>query len=202
MVDKVTRTDLGHPDPRFEGPAETGIERAQKVLMFWTKVGPDGWFARNDQTDRLFRDQFIDLHFAAARGQCMHWLDDAQAGLALILLLDQFPRNVFRDTAHMFATDPLARTVADRFIERGHMDNLDVALRLFVCLPFSHSESMHDQDRAIALHETYIQGDMYWPRHHRQIIKQFGRFPHRNASLGRHTTPEEQEFMEQGGFQG
>jgi len=178
------------------------LQQAHRVMQFWRDLGKEGWFAKNDKVDRQFRDLFYTLHFAAARGECEHWSAKPDAGLALILLLDQFPRNVFRQTAHMFATDPLARHYARRFIDDGHIDHIDADLRLFACLPFVHSEAPADHDYAISLYERYAPDSLEWARHHRSIITRFGRFPHRNVSLGRATTPEEQQFLEDGGFTG
>lgn len=177
-------------------------DRARDVIDFWREVGPQGWFVRNAAVDQRFRDMFYDLHFAAARRQCEHWITQPESGLALILLLDQFPRNVFRDTAHMFATDPLARHYARRFLDQGFIDQIDAELRLFICVPFVHSEALSDHDYALTLYQHHAAGSMEWAEHHRSIIVRFGRFPHRNDSLGRITTPEEQQFLDDGGFLG
>lgn len=178
------------------------LDQARAVIAFWQELGSGGWFAKNDAVDQRFRDLFYDLHFAAARRHCEHWLDDPEAGLALVLLLDQFPRNVFRGTGHMFATDPLARHYARQLVESGHIDQIDAELRLFVCLPFVHSEALLDQDYALKLYERHAPDAMGWAENHRSIIVRFGRFPHRNACLGRATTPQEQQFLDEGGFSG
>lgn len=181
---------------------DTSIACAHDTLAFWESVGPRGWFEKNDDVDRLFRERCLDRHFAAARRQCEHWMDDAQAGLALIVLLDQFPRNVFRGTAHMFATDSLARHYARRYIDSGLIGQVAAELRLLACLPFVHSESIGDQDYAIALYGRHAPDNLDWAKHHRSIIERFGRFPHRNYVLGRDTTPDEQAFLDAGGFTG
>lgn len=181
---------------------DTSIARAQKVIAFWREVGPKGWFATNPDIDVQFCEQFSDLHFAAARGQCDHWLSHAEAGLALIILLDQYPRNVFRGTAHMFATDPRARMLAEEYIKNGLIEHLDAELRLFACLPFVHSENIADHDYALDLYQKYAPDSVEWAQHHRSIISQYGRFPHRNSALGRSTTLAEQRFLDQGGFRG
>lgn len=183
-------------------PEKPSPERAREVVEFWREVGPQGWFVRNDAVDQRFRDMFYDLHFAAACRQCDHWITQPESGLALILLLDQFPRNVFRDTAHMFATDPLARHYARRFLDHGLIDQIDAELRLFICVPFLHSEALSDQDYALTLYQNHATDSLKWAEHHRSIIVRFGRFPHRNGSLGRMTTPEEQQFLDDGGFLG
>jgi len=178
------------------------VDLAQDVITFWRDVGKEGWFAKNDAVDQRFRDLFYDLHFSAARRECEHWIAQPYPGLALILLLDQFPRNVFRQTAHMFATDPLARHYAKRFIDDGLVDQLDNELRLFACLPFVHSENLSDHDYALKLYQRYAPGNLGWAQNHRSIVSRFGCFPHRNASLGRATTPEQQAFLDEGGFAG
>lgn len=188
---------LGRP-----GEIDTSLDRARHLIQFWQELGPEGWFDKNDEVDRRFCDLCCDLHFAAARRECEHWVNDAEGGLALLILLDQFPRNVFRGTGHMFATDPLARHYARRYIDTGLVEHIDPALRLFVCLPFAHSEALDDQNLAVALYQQYAPENLHWAEHHRDIIKRFGRFPHRNASLGRPTTPEEQAFLDGGGFTG
>ena len=119
---------------------------------------------------------------------------------ALVLLLDQFPRNAFRDTVRMYATDPMARDVANAAIERGYDNLVDPQLRFFFYLPFAHSESLADQDRSVELHERIA-----FTEHaigHRDIVKRFGRFPHRNGILGRPSTAEELAFLKEGGFGG
>ncbi|MFL5181920.1 MAG: DUF924 family protein, partial [Microvirga sp.] len=124
--------------------------------------------------------------------------------LALCLLLDQFPRNMFRGTRRAYRTDPVAVDVADRAIERKHDQAVAPELRRFFYLPFSHSEDPTDQERAVALADAL--GDpetAKWARHHRDIVARFGRFPHRNAILGRESTPEEAAFLaEEGAFKG
>src|SRR5690554_4714288 len=106
-------------------PEEPSFDQARDVIEFWRDVGSEGWFAKSDAVDQQFSERFYDLHFAAARRQCEHWATQPESNLTLILLLDQFPRNVFRDTAHMFATDPLACHYARRFLDSGHIRQID-----------------------------------------------------------------------------
>ncbi len=170
------------------------------IVAFWRDAGPAAWFARDDAFDDQLRARFLDEHFAAARREREALLDDADGALALILLLDQVPRNVFRDSAHAFATDPLAREYADRAIAAGFDQQVDSALRIFVYLPFEHSEAMADQDRTVALCEAL--GDATYLKYahaHRDAILRFGRFPHRNRALARISTPEEQAWLDAGG---
>ncbi|HEY4582532.1 MAG TPA: DUF924 family protein [Lysobacter sp.] len=176
---------------------------AAAVVAFWREAGPAKWFARDDAFDARCRD-FLDLHFAAARRELDAWRDDAEGALALLILLDQIPRNVFRGSAHAYATDPLARFIADAAIDAGFDGATEEALRVFFYLPFEHSESLDDQRRSLGLHRerlTTPEADA-WARLHLDIIERFGRFPHRNAALGRATTPAEREFLDSGGFAG
>jgi uncharacterized protein (DUF924 family) len=172
------------------------------VCGFWREAGPDRWFAKDAAFDAAFRERFQDTHFAAARRELDAWVDSAEGALALMILLDQFPRNVFRGTAHMYATDPLARYFANRAIARGLDQQLEPEVRSFLYLPLNHSEVLADQERAVALYTALGGDDTKWAIMHRDIIARFGRFPHRNPVLGRATTGEEQAFLDGGGFSG
>lgn len=173
------------------------------ILTFWRAAGPQKWFNKSTAFDEQIRLRFEPTHHAAARGQYAHWEQSADGALALIIVLDQFPRNLYRGSAHAFATDPLARAVARLSLEAGYHLEVDPELKSFFFLPFEHSEDLADQDRAIALYEAAGDEDgLKWSRLHRDIIARFGRFPHRNASFGRVTTPEEQAFLDEGGFAG
>lgn len=170
------------------------------IVAFWRAAGPAMWFAKDDGFDAELRARFLDDHFAAAQREHEALLGDADGALALMLLLDQLPRNVFRDSAHAFATDPLAREYAGRAIAAGHDQRVDPALRIFFYLPFEHSEDLADQDLAVALFETL--GDAHYLQYaeaHRDVIRRFGRFPHRNRALARIDTPEEQAWLDAGG---
>lgn len=171
------------------------------VIGFWRDAGSQRWFAKNADFDREFTERFVDAHMAAARRELDRWQDTPDGALALLILLDQFPRNAYRSTAHMFATDALALSLARDGVERGHDQAIESALRVFCYLPFEHSEAMADQDRAVALCDA-LRGHDEYAHLHRDIIRRFGRFPHRNAALGRKTTAEEQAFLDAGGFAG
>lgn len=174
-----------------------------EIVAFWVEAGPDKWFAKDDAFDAAFHDRFRADHLAAARRERDDWIGAPDGALALCLLLDQFPRNCFRDTGHAFATDPLARLFARRAVEAGHDQALDEPLRPFIYLPFQHSEDLADQRQSLALFGALTAPDAdKWARHHHDIIARFGRFPHRNKALGRVTTPEEAAFLAADGFTG
>jgi uncharacterized protein (DUF924 family) len=173
------------------------------VIGFWRSAGPQKWFKKAVAFDEAVRLKFEPVHHAAARGEYDAWAASPDGALALLILLDQFPRNLFRNSAHAFATDPKARCIARSAIEAGFDREVEPILRNFFYLPFEHSEDLTDQDYGLALTtEAGIEDDIKWSAIHRDIIARFGRFPHRNACLGRVTTPEEQEFLDEGGFAG
>jgi uncharacterized protein (DUF924 family) len=173
------------------------------ILAFWVQAGEKAWFSKDPAFDQAIRSRFEAAHFAAARGALEVWDTNATGALALVLLLDQFPRNMYRDTAHAFATDPLARKIARRAVAAAFDKVCDPRLRYFFYLPFEHSENVVDQAFGIRLYEALGDAELLkWARIHADIIAKFGRFPHRNACLGRTTTPEEQTFLNQGGFAG
>jgi uncharacterized protein (DUF924 family) len=175
---------------------------AQDVLSFWTSAGPKMWFAKDAAFDLAFRDRFIASHNAAASGGLNQWAATAPGALALVLLLDQFPRNAFRDTPRMYATDRQARVVADIAIAAGHDHATDPVLRMFFYLPFAHSEDAGDQDRSVVLFRHLPPPGPEHSERHRDIIRRFGRFPHRNAILGRKTSPKEAAYLKSGGYAG
>lgn len=178
-------------------------DEARRVVAFWREAGPARWFTRDAAFDAECETRFLETHLRAARGELDEWMHDAPGALALVLLVDQIPRNVFRGSAHAWATDGLARRHADRALAAGFDEAVDPALRVFFYLPFVHSESLADHERALELHRRLPGPDAdRWARHHHAIIERFGRFPHRNALLGRETTPEEQAFLAGGGFTG
>jgi len=180
----------------------TAPATAQDVVAFWREAGPEKWFLKDDRFDADFRARFLDLHFAAARRELDHLAQTAEGNLALMILLDQFPRNCFRGTGHMYATDPLARSFARRAVTAGLDMEIEVPTRVFFYLPFSHSEIL--ADHAIAIEGNAALGGKYLEHAigHRDIVQRFGRFPHRNRILCRDTTPEEQAFIDGGGFAG
>jgi uncharacterized protein (DUF924 family) len=176
---------------------------ADEIVSFWRTAGPDRWFKKDAGFDEELRQRFLKTHEAAAAGKLTDWEQSAQGALALLILLDQFPRNMFRGDARAFATDPLARAVAAGAIVRGFDSQVPPDMRGFFYLPFQHSEDLADQERSIAFYKAI--GDvenLKWAELHADVIRRFGRFPHRNSVLGRTTTPEEQAFLDGGGFAG
>ncbi len=172
------------------------------VLDFWRDAGPQKWFRKDEAFDADFRARFLEAHEAAAAGALDAWGSSADGALALAILLDQFPRNAFRGTARVYATDAQARRVADAAIARGDDLRVDPELRRFFYLPFMHSESLADQDRSVALNAPLGGEAQRYAEHHRDIVARFGRFPHRNEILGRESSPEERAFISSGGFSG
>lgn len=175
-----------------------------EVLDFWLgTVGPEGWYAGGADLDALCRDGFLDLWQAAKDGGLEHWVDGTVGTLAYLILTDQIPRNMHRGTAEAFATDPLALAAARRAVDEGWDLGAPEPERQFFYMPFEHSEHGSDQARAIRLMAERLPSDpdmLLHARAHAEIITRFGRFPTRNAALGRETTPEEAQFLAEGGY--
>ena len=190
----------GRDHQRCAGQTEPATPK--EVVAFWQDAGPTLWFAKDPAFDRRFREAFLGAHEMAARGEFNGWQTVPNGALALILLLDQFPRNAFRGTPRMYTTDADARRIAAATVARSLDRRLSKQLRIFVYLPFSHSEDIADQDRSVTLYRQLGEVAVSIPERHRDIIRRFGRFPHRNLILGRDTTAREQEFLDCGGFAG
>lgn len=169
------------------------------VIDFWLDAGPERWFSHDELFDQDFHQRFEAAHLDAARRGLEDWLGDANGALALVILLDQFPRNCFRKTAHAYATDPLARHYATRAIASGFDEQVHPQLRAFFYMPFMHSEDLADQDRTVELMQPLGPELLQHALDHRETIRSFGRFPHRNHELARHSTPEEQAYLDAGG---
>jgi uncharacterized protein (DUF924 family) len=187
---------------RLAHVGQIGAAEALAVVNFWRAAGPDLWFAKDPGFDREFRERFLSWHEAAAAGRLGRWQTSDIGALALVLLLDQFPRNAFRGTPRMYSTDAMARNAAAAAIDAGHDHAVAAELQLFFYLPFAHSESLADQDRSVALVRRLGQPHLSHAEGHRDIVRRFGRFPHRNPILGRPMTPDEQRFLDDGGFAG
>lgn len=172
------------------------------IIAFWREAGPERWFAKDEAFDAEIRRRFLAAHEAAARGDLDDWENTPEGALALLILLDQFPRNMFRGSARAFATDAQALAIAGRAIRNGFDSRFDV-MRTFFYLPYQHSEDLADQERGVELYRATGDADgQKWAEVHADIIRRFGRFPHRNRVLGRSTTAEEQAFLDSGGFAG
>ena len=179
------------------------LPSAGDVLVFWRALGPAGWYRKDAAVDAEIRDKFQNLHTAAADGLLHGWESDAPGALGLAITLDQIPRNMYRGSAAAFATDPLARAVSGRAVERGFDRAVADQERIFFYLPLMHSEALADQERCCTLCRSLSDaGLLKYAELHADIIRRFGRFPHRNAVLGRVTTREEQAFLDGGGFSG
>jgi uncharacterized protein (DUF924 family) len=177
------------------------MTQVEEVIAFWREVGPDGWYRGDAALDQKVRARFEGLWRAARDGACADWMGSAEGALALILVLDQFPRNMFRDAPESFATDAAALARAQKAIARGHDCQIAPPLRQFFYLPFMHAESLPAQDQGIDLFAARMPGDnLRHARAHRAVIARFGRFPWRNAALGRVSSPEEQRFLADGGY--
>ena len=177
---------------------------ATQVLRFWFGRERKTWFEKNPAFDADIRRGFLSLYELAAAERLENWKKTPASCLALVLILDQFPRNMFRSGAKAFATDPLARSAARVILDNGWDKAMTPDERIFAYLPFEHSEALADQERCLALMKEIAlfpeTADLpKWAEAHLVIIRRFGRFPHRNAALGRASTPEEAEFLRQPG---
>ena len=174
-----------------------------EVVSFWQEAGPGAWFTKNLAFDALCRERFLEAHERAAAGELAAWEQSPEGALALVILLDQMPRNMFRGDPRTWATDPQALAVAERALAKGFDRQVAHDMQQFFYLPFMHAEDAALQARSLALYEAH--GDpenLAFARHHHDIVVRFGRFPHRNAALGRESTPEELAFLEEDGFRG
>ena len=177
---------------------------AGNVLEFWFRRDRKQWFEKNPALDEEIRARFLPLYETAFKNGLEWWKRAPRSGLALVILLDQFPRNMFRGSAKAFAADPLARDAARVILDNGWDKAMTPDERMFAYLPFEHSESLADQERCLVLMKEIAPfpdtADLpKWAEAHLAIIRRFGRFPHRNAALGRASTPEEVEFLKQPG---
>jgi uncharacterized protein (DUF924 family) len=175
----------------------------EAILDFWRAAGPDRWWKKNNAFDAEVRDRFTYVWEAARNGQLSSWRASDNGALALVIVLDQFPRNIFRHDARAFSTDAMAREVATQAIAGECDHRVEADLRAFMYLPFMHSENLADQERCLALlHRSGDEQNIKYAEEHLKIIRTFGRFPHRNPILGREMKPEEAAFLESGGFAG
>jgi uncharacterized protein (DUF924 family) len=178
--------------------------RAEELVDFWlNEVGETGWYLQDDALDARIRERWLPLWEEARTGALEVWRCTPRATLGLLVLLDQFPRNMFRGDARAFATDAQARRCAKDAILRGFDVRVPLPERQFYYMPLEHSELLPDQDRSVRLMLLAFGRDSEMLRHaraHREVIRRFGRFPYRNAALGRESRPEEVEFLAAGGY--
>jgi uncharacterized protein (DUF924 family) len=180
------------------GPHPAALPSIDDVLEFWF-ADPARWWKKDAAFDAEVRDRFLALHDALCRGDHEDWPETARGALAYVIVLDQLSRNMFRGTARMFESDVRARAAARRAIDRGDDCHSSAEQRSFLYMPLMHSEDLADQDRSVALFAAGPPDYLRYAEQHRDVIRRFGRFPHRNALLGRESTPEEQEFLRQPG---
>ncbi|SFI42696.1 DUF924 family protein [Jannaschia pohangensis] len=175
----------------------------EDVLTFWLEeCEPADWYKSDPKLDATIRTRFGAAWDAARQDKLAHWAVTARGALALLILTDQFSRNMFRGTAQAFATDPLARSVVYGALSRGLDTQIEGAGRQFFYLPLEHSESLQDQSRAVRMILTRMDAPetLLHARAHREVIRRFGRFPFRNDALGRRTSSAEQAFLDSGSY--
>lgn len=175
------------------------ISEAQAVLTFWfEELQPADWFRKSDALDRTIDDRFSELHRAAAACELFSWRESPHGRLAEILVLDQFSRNIFRDTPAAFGSDALALALAQEAVYSGLDQGLSVAEKAFLYMPYMHSESRLIHEQAVSLFsQPGLENNLDFEIRHKQIIDRFGRYPHRNTILGQVSTEEEQTFLQQ-----
>ena len=173
----------------------------EEILNFWFKdCKPEQWFKKNEDFDQMIENRFSSAIENAIAGNLGNWEESETGCLALIILLDQFTRNVFRDTPRAFAGDKRALALSQLCCDKDYLTNPDIQRRQFMLMPMMHSENLAIQDAALPLFKKYASGKDYeYAGKHREIIARFGRFPHRNVILGRKSTNEELEFLKQPG---
>lgn len=173
----------------------------KKILHFWfTELQPSQWWVKDPELDNIIRNRFAEVHQQANRCELYTWRDTPKGRLAEILVLDQFSRNMFRDTPKAFASDSLALALAQEAVSLGIDKQLSNSEKGFIYLPYMHSESVKIHDVAVELYSAPgMENNLEWEIKHKKIIERFGRYPHRNAILGRESTREEIEFLQQPG---
>ena len=167
------------------------------ILDFWyAEEMRSKWFASTPQLDALIKERFEPVWEAAMRGELDDWLSHPDGCLALAIILDQLPLNMFRGTAQSFASEAKSRDAARHAIEQGYDKEIDPSRLAFLYMPFMHSESLADQDLSVTLFTAAgLENNLRYARHHRELVRRFGRFPHRNAILGRASTPQELDYL-------
>ncbi len=171
------------------------------VLDFWWQAGPSKWFVQDDTFDAACRERFSSANEDAKAGKLNHWKETADGTLGLLILLDQMSRNIYRGTLEAFAADTKAVSIAEHALDRGYDRAFPKDARQFFYLPFEHSEDMAHQEKSVDLYRRLGEQEAYlYALIHLDVIRRFGRFPHRNSVLGRTSTPEEEAYLADGGF--
>jgi len=179
------------------------VSDAARVLEFWQNAGPKLWFSKDDAFDASIKQQFGALHEKAAANELSNWESEPDSALALILILDQFSRNLFRNDARAFAQDELCLRITKSVLSNEFDAKVDPSVKQFFYMPLMHSESILDQRHCVSLfHAAEMPDNLKYAILHRDIIERFGQFPHRNSVLGRPTSPAERSFLDGGGFSG
>ena len=175
-----------------------GIVTSDEVLDFWFSGRVKKlWFNSTPEFDREIREKFLETYQTALNGELSVWEETAKGALSLVICLDQFPLNMFRNLAESFAGEEPSRQVAARAIRRRFDQELDDIEKAFLYMPYMHSEDLADQDHVVTLFsEAGLKDNLHWAKHHREIVRKFGRFPHRNAILGRESAPEEITYLQ------
>lgn len=172
---------------------------SEDILQFWfEELTPEQWWVKDTDLDQKIRERFLETHHQAALGELFRWRDTPQGRLAEVIVLDQFPRNIYRGDPRSFATDPLALILSQEAIRLGEDRKLEIEKRAFLYLPFMHSESSLIHEEAVRLFsQPGLEYNLDFEIRHKRIIDRFGRYPHRNEILGRQSTPEEIEFLKE-----
>ena len=167
------------------------------IIDFWfSEDSRKRWFNSTPEFDRLLSERYLETWEQARRGQLDHWMQSAEGCLALVIVLDQFPLNMFRNSAQSYATEARSREVARQAIENKFDQALDADRKAFLYMPFMHSENLEDQELALELFaQPGLEANLRFARHHHAIVARYGRFPHRNAALGRSSTDAEIEYL-------
>ena len=174
-----------------------------EIIDFWqNEVGPKGWYMVDPALDQKIRDRYLDFWLDVRAGEYDNWPGKSKGTLAMLIAIDQFPRNMFRGSSDSFATDSKARCIAKRAIFSGQDLEISEPMRQFFYLPLMHSEVLADQDTCMRMYKQNMSGEgrFLHPRAHREVIRKFGRFPYRNKALGRMSTQAEKDYVAAGGY--
>jgi uncharacterized protein (DUF924 family) len=175
--------------------------RSEDILYFWfTEIGEKQWWTKSKTFDDMVRRRFLGIYETAVRGECAAWRSTARGRLAEVIVLDQFPRNMFRNSARSFVADGMALVLAQEAVSAGALEGLDPAGQAFLLMPYMHSESAAIHEEAVRLFSRPgLEDNLDFEKRHKAIIDRFGRYPHRNAALGRRSTDEELAFLKEPG---